>query len=91
MGTYLNLVEPDAVTERKGRRFVRKLFYSAGVNDLWAFDQHDKWKRFGLYLHLGMDPYPGRCLWLRIWWTNRNPRLVTSFYLAAAKAIGGKS
>ena len=53
-------------------------------------DQHDKWKRFGLWLHIGLDPFPGRIAWLKIWWTNRNPRLVTSYYLNASRAVGGK-
>jgi hypothetical protein len=52
--------------------------------DIWAFDQHDKWKRFGLWLHMGLDPYSGRMVWLKIWWTNRNVRLVTSYYIEVA-------
>jgi hypothetical protein len=52
--------------------------------DMWAFDQHDKWMRFGLRLHIGLDPYPGRIEWLKIWWTNSNPRLIASYYLEAA-------
>ena len=31
------------------RRFHRRKFHAAGVNDVWAQDQHDKWgPRFGL-------------------------------------------
>ncbi|KAJ7829737.1 hypothetical protein B0H14DRAFT_3465406 [Mycena olivaceomarginata] len=41
------------------------------------------WKYYGLYLHLGMDPYTGRLHWNKIWWTNRNTALVTSYYLGA--------
>jgi hypothetical protein len=58
--------------------------------DIICFDQHDKWKRFGLWLHLGIEPYSGRILWLKIWWTNRNPKLVTSYYLNACRHAGGK-
>jgi hypothetical protein len=59
--------------------------------DLWTFDQHDKWKRFGLYLHLGLDPFAGRLEWLKIWHNNRNPRIIASYYLEAARAAGGNS
>ena len=90
VAAYLQQSEPEAVRSRKGRRFVRRLFWSAGVNDVWAFDQHDKWRRFGPFLHVGVDPFPGRVQWLKIWWTNRNPRLVTSYYLEAARRNGGK-
>ncbi|KAJ7086781.1 hypothetical protein B0H15DRAFT_781757 [Mycena belliarum] len=57
--------------------------------DILAFDQHDKWKRFGLWLHVGLDPFPGRIAWLKIWWTNRNPKLITSYYINACRLIGG--
>lgn len=70
-------------------KFKRRRFWSAGVMDIICFDQHDKWKRFCLWLHVGLDPYSGRIVWMRIWWTNRNPKLVTSYYLAACRHAGG--
>ncbi|KAJ7827354.1 hypothetical protein B0H14DRAFT_2595352 [Mycena olivaceomarginata] len=89
LAKFLKEVEPDAVRQRRAFKFKRKRFYSAGVMDLVCFDQHDKWKRFGLWLHLGMDPYPGQLHWLKIWWTNRNPKLVTRYYLDACRNAGG--
>ena len=86
---HLREIEPEAVKRRARRRFKRKRFWAAGVMDIWTFDQHDKWKRFGLWLHLGLDPFAGRLVWLKIWWTNRNPRLITSYYLEAAREAGG--
>jgi len=58
--------------------------------DLITMDQHDKWLRFGLWLHLGLEPFSGRLMWLKIWWTNRNPRLITRYYLEAVRKAGGK-
>ncbi|KAJ7726305.1 hypothetical protein DFH07DRAFT_758178 [Mycena maculata] len=58
--------------------------------DIISFDQHDKWKRFGLWLHVGLDPFSGRVAWLRIWWTNRNPKLITSYYIKGCRKIGGE-
>jgi hypothetical protein len=49
---YFHVYEPDLVKERKARRLKRSRFWAAGVNDLIAVDQHDKWKRFGLALHM---------------------------------------
>jgi hypothetical protein len=57
--------------------------------DIIAIDQHDKWKRYGLYFHVGMDPFSGRISWLKVWWTNRNPILITSYYIAAARQMKG--
>ncbi|KDR65144.1 hypothetical protein GALMADRAFT_1330174 [Galerina marginata CBS 339.88] len=86
---YLNSTEREAVESRKQKRFRRKRFWAAGVNDLWTCDQHDKWKRFGLWLHLGLDPYPGQLQWLKVWWSNRNPQLIGSYYLEAARKRNG--
>ena len=85
----MNAVERPAVQQHKHRRFKRKVFYCAGVMDLLTIDQHDKWKRFGLYLHLGLDPFTGQIVWLKIWWTNRNPILIASYYIGSARELGG--
>ncbi|KAJ6504315.1 hypothetical protein C8R47DRAFT_968620 [Mycena vitilis] len=89
LGRLFQLVEPDQLRRPIRKKFRRKRWWSAGVMDILAFDQHDKWKRFGLWLHIGLDPFAGRIAWLRIWWTNRNPRLITSYYLNACREVGG--
>ncbi|KAF8125216.1 hypothetical protein K438DRAFT_2002219 [Mycena galopus ATCC 62051] len=83
------VVDADGVQRRKRKKFKRKCFYAAGVMDIICFDQHDKWKRFGLWLHIGLEPFSGRIVWLRIWWTNRNSKLVTSYYINGCRPIGG--
>ncbi|KAH0839433.1 hypothetical protein J3R83DRAFT_214, partial [Lanmaoa asiatica] len=60
----------------------------AGVNDIWAVDRHDKWERFGLLLHIAVEPFSGRILWLKVWHSNRNPQLILSYYLACAQDFG---
>ncbi|EIN10041.1 hypothetical protein PUNSTDRAFT_66483 [Punctularia strigosozonata HHB-11173 SS5] len=86
--TYLKTVHLEGVQERKKRKFKRKVFYAAGVNHIWVFDQHDKWSKFGLYLHVGVEPFSGKILWLVVWWTNSNPRYVTRQYLNTARRLG---
>ena len=63
----------------------------AGVNDVWPQDQHDKWGRFGLWLHAGIEAFSGEINWLKIWWTNKNPRLAAKLYLDTCRRIGGMS
>ena len=60
-----------------------------GPNEMWCLDQHDKFKRYGLFFHVGLDPFPGVIHWCKVWWTVRNPKLITHFYLNAAREIGG--
>jgi hypothetical protein len=56
---------------------------------MWCLDQHDKFKRYGLFFHVGLDPYPGVIHWCKVWWTVRNPKLIAHLYLNAAREIGG--
>lgn len=81
MSEYFRIFEPALVRERKAGRLKRRRFWAAGVNDILAIDQHDKWQDYGLRLHLGLDPFPGRTQWLKVWWTNSNPKLIASYYL----------
>jgi hypothetical protein len=87
---YFAAYEPDLVRERKAQRLKRKRFWAAGVNDLFAVDQHDKWLRFGLALHTGIEPFSGRILWIRVWHSNRNPQLILSYYLDTIQTLGRK-
>ncbi|KAG6882716.1 hypothetical protein C0993_009446 [Termitomyces sp. T159_Od127] len=86
---YFNETEPEAVRQRKYKCFWRKQFWAAGVMDMLTCDQHDKWKWFGLWLHIGLDPFAGHLAWLKIWWCNCNTRLIISYYIEAGRKIGG--
>ncbi|KAJ7432412.1 hypothetical protein B0H11DRAFT_1760479, partial [Mycena galericulata] len=86
---YFSMYEAALVKERRKNRLRRKRFWAAGVNDLWAVDQHDKWKyKYGLALHSGIDPFIGFIHWMKIWWTNSNPRLVLGYYLDEVEETG---
>lgn len=88
---YFRQYEPLQYRARRARRLRRKRFWAAGVNDICAVDQHDKWNRFGLKLHVGLDPYTRRVHWLRVWHSNRDPKLILSYYIAHVREDGGKS
>ncbi|KAG2140820.1 hypothetical protein BD769DRAFT_1626239 [Suillus cothurnatus] len=66
----------------------RSVYWTAGVNDIWVFDQHDKWCRFQLLLHVAIEPFSGRILWIKIWWTNCNPHLICGWYCDTVQALG---
>lgn len=92
IGEHLRAMEPEKVKQRLGRRFKRKRYYAAGVNDVWAQDQHDKWgPQYGLWLHTSLDPHPGWINWMKVWWTNSNPRLITKYYLDCCRDMSGMS
>ncbi|EGN95132.1 hypothetical protein SERLA73DRAFT_21814, partial [Serpula lacrymans var. lacrymans S7.3] len=63
-------------------------FWTAGVNELWCFDQHNKWRRFQLFFHVGIEPFSGYVLWLKVWWTNHNPCLICRWYCDIVERLG---
>ena len=85
---YFWTYEEDLVKERKARPLKRRWFWSAGVNDMVAVDQHDKWKCFGLALHTGIDPFPGKVHWMKVWHMNNNPKIILSYYLEFIEKFG---
>ncbi|KAG2369244.1 hypothetical protein BDR07DRAFT_1267997, partial [Suillus spraguei] len=54
----------------------------AGVNDIFAVDQHDKWLRFGLALHTGIELFTG------LWYSNQNIQLILTYYLDTIQELG---
>ncbi|KAG6374562.1 hypothetical protein JVT61DRAFT_3911 [Boletus reticuloceps] len=88
MREYFALYEPELIHQRKARCLLRHRFWAAGVNDIWAVDQHDKWKRFDLALHTGVEPFSGKILWMKVWHSNQNPQLILTYYLEAVKKLG---
>ncbi|KAG2128041.1 uncharacterized protein EDB93DRAFT_1268858 [Suillus bovinus] len=88
MTEYFALYEPELVHQRKACCLQRRHFWAAGVNDLFAVDQHNKWLQFGLGLHTGIEPFSGRIMWIQVWHSNRNPQLILSYYLDTIEALG---
>ena len=90
MWEYFLTYEPELLRQRKVNRLKRRHFWATGVNDIWAIDQHDKWLRFGLTLHTGIEPFSGRILWTKVWHSNHNPQLILSYYLELVEFFGCK-
>ncbi|OAX35830.1 hypothetical protein K503DRAFT_745362 [Rhizopogon vinicolor AM-OR11-026] len=86
---YMNVHHPNEVQDRKSRWLKHSTYWAAGLHDIWVFDQHDKWRRFQLFLHVGIEPFSGRILWLKVWWTNHNPGLICAWYCDTVHTLGG--
>ncbi|KIO02084.1 hypothetical protein M404DRAFT_148363 [Pisolithus tinctorius Marx 270] len=86
--TYFATYEPHLICLCKACRLQHRCFWAAGVNDIWAVDQHDKWNQFGLALHTGVEPFSGKILWIRVWHLNRNPQLILTYYLDVVNNLG---
>ncbi|KAH8982770.1 hypothetical protein EDB86DRAFT_3085880 [Lactarius hatsudake] len=86
---YLRQTKPDAVDAQWYKRFKRWTFIAIGPNEMWSLHQHDKFKHYGLFFHVSLDPFPGVIHWCKVWWTVRNLKLIACFYFDTAWSIGG--
>jgi len=90
MSSYFLTYEAHLLSKCKANCLQRHQFWTAGVNDIWAVDQHDKWLWFGLALHTGIEPFSGHILWVKVWHSNQNPQLILSYYLETVEDFGCK-
>ncbi|KIK81063.1 hypothetical protein PAXRUDRAFT_156975, partial [Paxillus rubicundulus Ve08.2h10] len=85
---YFAMFKPGLIQQWKAGRLQWWCFWAAGVNDIWAVDQHDKWFRFSLALHTSIEPFSGHILWTRVWHTNCNSQLILSYYMDTVQQFG---
>ncbi|KIJ51692.1 hypothetical protein M422DRAFT_157804, partial [Sphaerobolus stellatus SS14] len=78
---WFNEHEYDLLQECKFKRFHRKVFVAAGVYHMITVDQHEKWMKYGIFLHVRTEVFSGRILWLKVWWIVKNPHLIIKYFL----------
>ncbi|XP_069588382.1 uncharacterized protein [Ranitomeya imitator] len=61
----------------------RKNYFSKGPNDVWHIDGNDKLKFYGIWVHLGIDGFSRRIIWLQAGTSNRKPGFIARYYLDA--------
>ncbi|KIO06669.1 hypothetical protein M404DRAFT_138443, partial [Pisolithus tinctorius Marx 270] len=85
---YFATYEPHLIHHHKAHCLQHHHFWATSVNDIWAVNQHNKWSKFGLGLHTGVEPFSGKILWIHIQHSNRNPQLILTYYLDVVEELG---
>ncbi|XP_074632936.1 uncharacterized protein LOC141891824 isoform X2 [Acropora palmata] len=81
----MTILDYPAMQMRKKGVLKRRVFYSKGSNWVWSVDGNDKLKNFGLYIHGAMDTFSRRLLWLHIYTSNKDPRVIAHYYFKFIK------
>ncbi|XP_034142839.1 uncharacterized protein LOC117592832 [Esox lucius] len=69
---------------RPGRCHIPRRQYNAkGPNYVWHIDGNDKLRFYGIWLHLCIDGYSRRVIWLHAGTSNRKPEFVGKYFLDA--------
>ena len=77
----LREIDPEGTERRKARRLRRRVYKSAGPNDVWHADGYDKLKPYGFPIHGAVDGFSRRILWLNVTRSNNNPIVHGYFYI----------
>lgn len=84
----LHLLDPEGIEERSRYRLKRRLYCVPGPNFIWHIDGYDKLKPFGFSIHGCVDGFSRRVLWLEVSSTNKDPNVVSHFYLTTVRKLG---
>ena len=52
---------------------------------MWHIDGNDKLVPFGFGIHGCIDGFSRNLLWLKVYWTNKDPHVVAGYYMEAVK------
>jgi hypothetical protein len=85
----LACLDPVGSSLRKSRRLHRRMYYSDGPNNIWHFDGYDKLKPFGFCISGCVDGFSRKIIWLNVYFTNNDPRIIGGYYIEAIEDLNG--
>lgn len=81
----LRELDPEGIEKRSRYRLKRRRYSVKGPNSRWHLDGYDKVKPFGFAIHGAVDGFSRKILWLQVATTNKDPDIISHFYLKALK------
>jgi len=85
----LRELDPRGVDDRMRRRLVRRSYHAVGPNAVWHIDGYDKIKPFGMCINGCIDGFSRKVIWLNVYFTNNDPKVIGGYYLEAVKECNG--
>ena len=85
----LLVLDPEGVSRRKARKLKRRKYQCRGPNHAWHIDGNDKLKPYGFYIHGCIDGFSRKIIWLHVANTNKDPSVVSYYFLNEVKRING--
>lgn len=85
----LRHLDPVGVASRRVRRLRRRSYYAKGPNFVWHVDGYDKLKPFGLCIHACVCGFSRKVIWIKVYNTNNNPKVIGGYFLEAVRTHRG--
>ncbi|KAG1930743.1 hypothetical protein F2P79_022072 [Pimephales promelas] len=85
----LSVLDPDGVAYRRARRLRRRRYHNPGPNFMWHVDSYDKLKPYGLCINGCVDGFSRNVMWLKVYFTNNDPKVIASYFIETVKNRDG--
>ena len=85
----LSTLDPESVGRRQARRLVRRAYHAKGPNFIWHVDGYDKIKPFGFAISGCIDGFSRKIIWLNVYTTNNNPRIIAGYFYDCIAKMNG--
>lgn len=85
----MKILDPKGIEIRKRGRLKRREYFAKGPNFLWHVDSYDKLKPFGLCINGCIDGFSRRIIWLNVYHTSSDPRVIAGYYIEAVSELSG--
>ncbi|XP_038133904.1 uncharacterized protein LOC119778637 [Cyprinodon tularosa] len=85
----LKELDPRGVSLRQARRLRRRSYFSRGPNFIWHMDSYDKLKPYGFCINGSIDGFSRKIIWLNVYTTSSDPKLIGGYYVDAVQRLGG--
>ena len=85
----MQILDPEGIETRRKGRLKRRQYFAKGPNYLWHVDSYDKLKPFGLCISGCIDGFSRRIIWLNVYRTSSNPRVIAGYYMEAVTELLG--
>lgn len=84
-------IHPGTMDKHKQRRLKRREYSNKGPNHILHIDGYDKLSSFGFYIHGAIDGWSRKVIWLDVGGTNKDPKVIGSYFLDFVESVGGTS
>ena len=85
----MKLLDPAGIELRLRKRLKRREYGAKGPDFAWHLDSYDKLKRYGLCINGCIDGFSRHIVWLKVYKTSSNPRVIAGYYIEAVHERGG--
>lgn len=85
----LSVLDPVGVAHRRARKLRRRRYHNPGPNFMWHLDSYDKLKPYGLCINGCVDGFSRHLMWLKVSFTNSDPKVIASYYIETVKERRG--